>query len=147
MTTEQDVIAHLDQMNTVVGEYLKGNDPTKISKELDIPYPGMHNCANPNTILKSSSGFIWSYKELENAITNKTKWLMLNSPSNPTGGVYSKEELLSLIEVLIERYLEHLLSWITSSSTFQFHLHSYCDLNPYQSKKFCHIVLDCPSKN
>jgi hypothetical protein len=37
MTTEQDVVAHLDQMNNVVGEYLKGNDPTKISKDLDIP--------------------------------------------------------------------------------------------------------------
>jgi hypothetical protein len=30
-------VEHLDQVNRVVGEYLKGNDPTKISKELDIP--------------------------------------------------------------------------------------------------------------
>ena len=37
MTTEQEVIAHLDQMNTVVGEYLKGNDPTQISKDLALP--------------------------------------------------------------------------------------------------------------
>jgi len=34
--------------------------------------------------------------QLENAITPKTKLLMLNSPSNPTGAVYSKEELESL---------------------------------------------------
>ena len=35
--TEQDLVNHLDQVNLVVGEYLKGSDPTKISKELSIP--------------------------------------------------------------------------------------------------------------
>lgn len=38
--------------------------------------------------------------QLEKAITSKTKLLMLNSPSNPTGAVYSKEELESLAKVL-----------------------------------------------
>lgn len=37
MSEEQQLIQHLDQVNTVVGEYLKGSDPTKISKELAIP--------------------------------------------------------------------------------------------------------------
>ena len=37
MTTEEDLVKHLDQVNTVVGEYLKGNDPTQISKDLAIP--------------------------------------------------------------------------------------------------------------
>jgi hypothetical protein len=36
MSTESDLISHLDQVNQVVSEYLKGNDPTVISKELDI---------------------------------------------------------------------------------------------------------------
>jgi NADH:ubiquinone oxidoreductase subunit E len=34
---EQQIVQHLDQVNKVVGEYLKGNDPTRISKQLDIP--------------------------------------------------------------------------------------------------------------
>jgi hypothetical protein len=34
---DQKAVEHLDQVNTVVAEYLKGNDPTKISKELDMP--------------------------------------------------------------------------------------------------------------
>ena len=34
---EQQLVQHLDQVNRVVGEYLKGNDPTKISKQLDLP--------------------------------------------------------------------------------------------------------------
>jgi len=37
MSTETDLINHLDEVNKVVTEYLKGQDPTKISKELDIP--------------------------------------------------------------------------------------------------------------
>ena len=39
-------------------------------------------------------------QQLQNAITSKTKWLLLNSPSNPTGMVYSKDELIALGEVL-----------------------------------------------
>ena len=37
MSAEEDLIKHLDEVNTVVSEYLKGNDPTKISKDLNIP--------------------------------------------------------------------------------------------------------------
>jgi hypothetical protein len=37
MSQEQDIVKHLDEVNKVVEEYLKGNDPTKISKTLDLP--------------------------------------------------------------------------------------------------------------
>ena len=37
MSTEIDLVNHLDEVNNVVTEYLKGSDPTKISKELNIP--------------------------------------------------------------------------------------------------------------
>ena len=37
MSTEIELIQHLDEVNKVVEEYLKGNDPTKIAKELDMP--------------------------------------------------------------------------------------------------------------
>ena len=40
--------------------------------------------------------------QLEKSITDKTKWLMLNSPSNPTGSLYSKKELKELAEVLLK---------------------------------------------
>jgi hypothetical protein len=36
-TTEEHLVKHLDEVNKVVEEYLKGNDPTKISKELALP--------------------------------------------------------------------------------------------------------------
>ncbi len=38
--------------------------------------------------------------QLENAITDKTKWLVLNSPSNPTGAGYTQDDLIALGEVL-----------------------------------------------
>jgi hypothetical protein len=37
LSTEEDLVKHLDEVNNVVGEYLKGNDATKISKDLSIP--------------------------------------------------------------------------------------------------------------
>jgi aspartate aminotransferase len=45
-------------------------------------------------------GFKLSAAELESAITPRTKWLMLNSPSNPSGAVYSSGELRDLAAVL-----------------------------------------------
>lgn len=47
-----------------------------------------------------SSGFKITAEQLKNAITPKTKMLILTSPSNPTGAVYTKEELEALAEVL-----------------------------------------------
>ncbi len=37
MATETELVNHLDEVNKVVTEYLKGQDPTKISKDLDMP--------------------------------------------------------------------------------------------------------------
>jgi aspartate aminotransferase len=40
--------------------------------------------------------------DLEKAITDKTKWLILNSPSNPTGAAYTRDELKALADVLLK---------------------------------------------
>ena len=47
-----------------------------------------------------STNFKITPEQLQAVITPKTKILLLNTPSNPTGGVYTKEELLALAEVL-----------------------------------------------
>ena len=49
---------------------------------------------------KRKEGFSINTKKLEKLITSKTKWLILNSPNNPTGAVYSFETLKNLTEVL-----------------------------------------------
>ena len=40
--------------------------------------------------------------ELEKSITPKTKWIILNSPSNPTGACYSENDIREIAKVLIE---------------------------------------------
>ena len=47
-----------------------------------------------------SNGFKMTPQQLKEAITSKTKMIILTTPSNPTGSVYSKEELTALAEVL-----------------------------------------------
>ncbi len=49
-------------------------------------------------------------KKLQGAITKKTKWLILNSPSNPTGAGYTKNEIENLSKVLIKNKKIHILS-------------------------------------
>jgi len=49
---------------------------------------------------RSENDFKLTAGELDAAITPRTKWLMLNSPSNPTGAVYSGDELRALAAVL-----------------------------------------------
>lgn len=48
-----------------------------------------------------ATGFKMTPQQLEAAITPKTKWLVLNSPSNPTGAAYSRDELKALAAVLM----------------------------------------------
>lgn len=52
---------------------------------------------------KEDNGFKLTGEELSQAITPKTKVLILNSPSNPTGAVYSKEELETIARILVEK--------------------------------------------
>ena len=48
------------------------------------------------------AGFKMTGAQLEKAITPKTKWLILNSPSNPTGGAYTEAEMKSITDVLMK---------------------------------------------
>jgi aspartate aminotransferase len=48
--------------------------------------------------------------DLEKAITPKTKWIILNSPSNPTGGCYTAEDLRGLADVLLQHPQVHIMS-------------------------------------
>ncbi len=47
------------------------------------------------------AGFKLKPEQLESAITSSTRWLIMNSPSNPTGAVYTRDELTALAEVLL----------------------------------------------
>jgi len=69
-----------------------------------VSYPDIVLLAEGTPVIvpcKESEGFKLSPEKLEKNISKKTKWLMLNSPSNPTGSVYSEEELIALSKVLL----------------------------------------------
>ena len=55
-------------------------------------------------------GFKLTSSKLRKAITKKTKWLILNSPSNPTGAGYTKKEIEELAKVLVKNKKVHILS-------------------------------------
>ena len=49
-------------------------------------------------------------KKLKKAISKKTKWIILNSPSNPTGSAYTKDEIISLSKILLKYKKTYILS-------------------------------------
>ena len=58
MSSETELIQHLDEVNQVVTEYLKGNDPTVISKELDIPRTRVVSLINEWKVMASANDAI-----------------------------------------------------------------------------------------
>jgi hypothetical protein len=58
MSTETELIEHLDEVNKVVTEYLKGQDPTKISKDLDIPRTRVVSLINEWKVMASANDAI-----------------------------------------------------------------------------------------
>lgn len=68
-----------------------------------VSYPEIISLAGATPIIvqaDASQGFKITPQQLEDAITDKTVWLLLNSPSNPTGAVYSADEMKALADVL-----------------------------------------------
>jgi len=69
-----------------------------------VSYPEMTKLCGGTPIIvpcDMASGFKLTAEQLEKAITPKTRWLILNSPSNPTGVAYSSSDLKSLAQVLL----------------------------------------------
>ncbi|MDD4003465.1 MAG: pyridoxal phosphate-dependent aminotransferase, partial [Clostridia bacterium] len=71
-----------------------------------LTYPELVNLAGGKTVIietTQQNGFKITPSQLERAITPRTKAFILNSPSNPTGAVYSEKELTQLGKVLSDR--------------------------------------------
>ena len=84
---------------------LNPSDEVIIPAPFWVSYPDIVMLAEGKPIIvkcDASQDFKITPEQLENNITNKTKWLMLNSPSKPTGAVYSVNELKALSEVLLK---------------------------------------------
>ena len=80
------------------------NDEVIIPAPFWVSYPDIVLLAEGKPVIvqcPENQNFKITADQLEKSITAKTKWLMLNSPSNPTGCLYSKQELTELAEVLL----------------------------------------------
>ncbi len=89
-------------INTVCGP----GDEVLIAAPYWVSYPEMVKLVGAKPAIISandSSGFKVSPQQLEAAITDRTRLFILNSPSNPTGAVYNREELEAIMEIIIRR--------------------------------------------
>ncbi|MHB0696031.1 pyridoxal phosphate-dependent aminotransferase, partial [Roseomonas mucosa] len=83
-----------------------------------VSYPDIIALAGGKPVIVpagQNQGFKITPEQLEAAITPKTKWLILNNPSNPTGAAYSEAELKGLAEVL----LRHPQVWIFTDDIYE----------------------------
>jgi aspartate aminotransferase len=83
-----------------------------------VSYPDMALLAGGTPVpvrCPEQTGFKLRAEDLEEAITPRTKWLILNSPNNPSGAAYTRDELKGLTEVL----LRHPHVWLLSDDIYE----------------------------
>lgn len=83
-----------------------------------VSYPDIVQLAEGSPVFvpcSQNNGFKLRAEDLEAAITPKTKWFFLNSPSNPTGSAYSAEELRPICDVL----LKHPHVWVFTDDIYE----------------------------
>ena len=97
---------------------LNPGDEVLIPRPYWVSYPEIVAlCGGTATFAETTMehGFKLQPDELERKITPKTKWLMLNSPSNPTGGAYTRAEMKALTDVL----MRHPHVWVLTDDMYE----------------------------
>jgi aspartate aminotransferase len=97
---------------------LNAGDEVIIPAPYWVSYPDMVLIAGGEPVAvetRMADGFKMKPEALERAITPKTKWLLFNSPSNPTGAAYTRAELKAITEVLVR----HPHVWVMSDDMYE----------------------------
>lgn len=97
---------------------LNAGDEVVIPAPYWVSYPDIVNLAGGTPVIvetRAEDAFKLQAEDLDAAITNKTKWFIFNSPSNPTGAAYSADELKKLTDVL----LKHPHVWILTDDMYE----------------------------
>ena len=97
---------------------LNPGDEVVIPAPYWVSYPDMVLLAGGTPVIAEASvqtGYKLTADQLEAAITPKTKWLIFNSPSNPTGAGYTHDELKALTDVL----LRHPQVWVMTDDMYE----------------------------
>jgi aspartate aminotransferase len=83
-----------------------------------VSYPDMVLLAGGEPVIvptRMEDGFKMKPEALERAITPRTKWIIFNSPSNPTGAAYNKAELKAVTDVLVK----HPHVWVMTDDIYE----------------------------
>ncbi|MCO6049896.1 pyridoxal phosphate-dependent aminotransferase [Mesorhizobium sp. RP14(2022)] len=97
---------------------LDAGDEVVIPSPYWVSYPEMVLLCNGTPVFAETTqenGFKLSAEALDKAISPRTKWLVLNSPSNPSGAAYTEAELKALAEVL----LKHPHVWVLTDDMYE----------------------------
>ena len=97
---------------------LDAGDEVIIPAPYWVSYPDMVALAEGTPVIikaAESNGFKITPEQLEAAITPRTKWVMLNSPSNPTGAAYTADDIRALTDVL----LRHENVWVLTDDMYE----------------------------
>ena len=112
-----------------------------------VSYPDMVLLAGGTPVIVEApleAGFKLTPDQLEDAITPRTKWLIFNSPSNPTGAGYTRAELQALTDVL----MRHPQVWVMTDDMYEhlvydgFEFHTPAQIEPglYERTLTCNGV-------
>ncbi|MDB5533773.1 MAG: aspartate transaminase [Hyphomicrobiales bacterium] len=105
--------------NTFLATCDKG-DEVIIPAPYWVSYPDMVTIAGGTPVIVKTTleqGFKMQAEDLDRAITPRTKWVLLNSPSNPTGAAYTRAELKALTDVLMRPKNKHV--WVFSDDIYE----------------------------
>jgi aspartate aminotransferase len=114
---------------------LNPGDEVVIPAPYWVSYPDMATLAGgePRFVpTRAETGFKVEPAALEAAITPRTRWLILNSPSNPSGAAYTRPELAAIAEVL----LRHPQVWVLTDDIYEhlvygdFEFHTIAQVEP-----------------
>jgi aspartate aminotransferase len=97
---------------------LNGGDEVIIPAPYWVSYPDIVRFAGGVPVFvetRAEDGFKLTPEALDGAITARTKWLIFNSPSNPTGAAYSHDDLKKLTDVL----LRHPHVWVLTDDIYE----------------------------
>jgi len=110
---------------------LNDGDEVIIPAPYWVSYPAMVTlCGGIPKIVEctESNGFKLQPRDLQKAITKKTKWVIINTPNNPTGSVYSRQELVDIGKVV-----ENTSCYIMSDEIYEHHTYDTNFTSFYQA--------------
>lgn len=98
---------------------LNPGDEVVIPAPFWVSYPDMVTMCGGTPVIAQASlqtGYKLTANQLEAVLTERTKWVILNNPSNPTGAVYTPDEMAELCAVLVR----HPHVWVMSDDMYEY---------------------------